>query len=375
MKKMRKFAWIFMAAMTVAGFSACSNVEDELLPGTGGNGGDGTTPSKVLTDTIYTFDNIEANYTPIDELCPGWTHEIVSPADDDRTWQSKVFKEEKYIQATAHDGSDKNAGKSYDLWMFTPALNVKEATNKVFSFYSEGTYWKETSMLEVYVLNEPKSTATSKEKLNVKIATSADGDYKWVASGDISLEGKGDIVYIGFHYTAEGGKSKSTTYCIDDFAFGRNQVAHFIEEGVEPEPTPEVDWTKAKTVAEALEIANGETFAVKGYVVGCIKNNPSKTSYKSFDEAKQAGDIEWAGAAEFTGYSQVFIADNAEETDGSKCLLVKLNDTDAAKSLRDAAKLEGHPERIGMTVYVNGLKKANYGLPGIREIDAFKVEE
>ena len=35
MKKMRKFAWIFMAAMTVAGFSACSNSEDEDLPGTG----------------------------------------------------------------------------------------------------------------------------------------------------------------------------------------------------------------------------------------------------------------------------------------------------------------------------------------------------
>jgi hypothetical protein len=238
MKKMRKFAWIFMAAMTVAGFSACSNVEDELLPGTGGNGGDGTTPSKVLTDTIYTFDNIEANYTPIDELCPGWTHEIVSPADDDRTWQSKVFKEEKYIQATAHDGSDKNAGKSYDLWMFTPALNVKEATNKVFSFYSEGTYWKETSMLEVYVLNEPKSTATSKEKLNVKIATSADGDYTWVASGDISLEGKGDIVYIGFRYVAEGGKSNSTTYCIDDFAFGRAQAAKGGGELPDPLPDP-----------------------------------------------------------------------------------------------------------------------------------------
>lgn len=31
MKKMRKFAWIFMAAMTVAGFSACSNSEDEDL--------------------------------------------------------------------------------------------------------------------------------------------------------------------------------------------------------------------------------------------------------------------------------------------------------------------------------------------------------
>lgn len=373
-----------MAAMTVAGFSACSNSEDEDLPGTGGDGGEGgnpSTPSVVVKDTIYQFNNIEADYTPISELCPGWTHEIISPSDDDRTWQSKIFTNktdnsvDKYIQATAHDSTDKNAGLAYDWWMISPALNVKDAAKKIFSFYSEGSYWQASTKLEVYVLNEPKSTASSKEKLDVKIATSADGNFKWVASGDISLEGKGDIVYIGFHYVAEGGKKKSTTYCIDDFAFGRNQVAHFIEEGVEPEPTPEVDWTKAKTVAEALEIADGETFAVKGYVVGCIKNGPSKTSYKSFDEAKQAGDIEWAGAAEFTGYSQVFIADNAEETDGSKCLLVKLNDTDAAKSLRDAAKLEGHPERIGMTVYVNGLKKANFGLPGIREIDAFKVEE
>lgn len=371
MKKMRKFAWIFMAAMTVAGFSACSNSEDEDLPtgGDGGEGGNPSTPSVVVKDTIYQFNNIEADYTPINELCPGWTHEIVSPADDDRTWQSKIFTNktdnsvDKYIQATAHDSTDKNAGLAYDWWMISPALNVKDAAKKIFSFYSEGSYWQASTKLEVYVLNEPKSTASSKEKLDVKIATSADGNFKWVASGDISLEGKGDIVYIGFHYVAEGGKSKSTTYCIDDFAFGRNQVEHFVEAGEEPDPTPEVDWTKAKTVAEALEIANGETFAVKGYVVGCIKNGPSKTSYKSFDEAKQAGDIEWAGAAEFTGYSQVFIADNAEETDGSKCLLVKLNDTDAAKSLRDAAKLEGHPERIGMTVYVNGLKKLTMVFP------------
>lgn len=372
MKKMRKFAWIFMAAMTVAGFSACSNSEDEDLPGTGGDGGEGgnpSTPSVVVKDTIYQFNNIEADYTPISELCPGWTHEIISPSDDDRTWQSKIFTNktdnsvDKYIQATAHDSTDKNAGLAYDWWMISPALNVKDAAKKIFSFYSEGSYWQASTKLEVYVLNEPKSTASSKEKLDVKIATSADGNFKWVASGDISLEGKGDIVYIGFHYVAEGGKSKSTTYCIDDFAFGRNQVEHFVEAGEEPDPTPEVDWTKAKTVAEALEIANGETFAVKGYVVGCIKNGPSKTGYKSFDEAKQAGNIEWAGAAEFTGYSQVFIADNAEETDGSKCLLVKLNDTDAAKSLRDAAKLEGHPERIGMTVYVNGLKKLTMVFP------------
>ena len=377
-----------MAAMTVAGFSACSNSDDDVLPGLGGggNGGSTTTPSVVITDTIYQFNNIEAQYTPINELCPGWTHEIVSPADDDRTWQSKTFTSsstgvtEKYIQATAHDSSDKNAGKTYELWMISPALNVKDAANKVFSFYSEGAYWQSTSSLEVYVLNEPKSTASSKEKLNVTLATSTNpgGNFKgWVASGDISLEGKGDLVYIGFRYVAQGGNSNSTTYCIDDFAFGRAQVEHYMGEsgGEEPEPTPDVDWSKALTVADALTQADNSTFAVKGHIVGCIKNNPSKTFYESFAEAQAAGDIEWAGAAAFTGYSQVFIADDAAETDGTKCILVKLNDTDAAKALRNEAKLEGNPDRIGMTIYVQGLKKANYGLPGIREISAYKVGE
>lgn len=377
-----------MAAMTVAGFSACSNSDDDVLPGLGGggNGGSTTTPSVVITDTIYQFNNIEAQYTPINELCPGWTHEIVSPADDDRTWQSKTFTNnstgvtEKYIQATAHDSSDKNAGKTYELWMISPALNVKDAANKVFSFYSEGAYWQSTSSLEVYVLNEPKSTASSKEKLNVTLATSTNpgGNFKgWVASGDISLEGKGDLVYIGFRYVAQGGNSNSTTYCIDDFAFGRAQVEHYMGEsgGEEPEPTPDVDWSKALTVADALTQADNSTFAVKGHIVGCIKNNPSKTFYESFAEAQAAGDIEWVGAAVFTGYSQVFIADDAAETDGTKCILVKLNDTDAAKALRNEAKLEGNPDRIGMTIYVQGLKKANYGLPGVREITAYKVGE
>ena len=571
---MRKFAWMFMAATTVAGFTACSNVEDEpLLPGMGGDGNGGTTPSVVITDTIYTFDNIEADYVPINELCPGWTHEIFSPSDDDRTWQSKTFNDEKYIQATAHDGKGSNAGKTYDLWMFTPALNVKDAPNKVFSFYSEGAYWQSTSSLEVYVLNEPKSTASAKELLsNVRIATEADGQYKWIASGDISLEGKGDTVYvafryqaqggasnsttyiiddfafgraqgakgggdlpdplpdpstvvltdtiytfdniteqytainelcagwvheiilpaddnrtwqsktyqsekyiqatahdskganagktydlwmitpalnvkdapnkvfsfysegaywkntsslevyvlneqtsnasskellsdvriateadgdftwiasgdislegkgdkvyIGFRYQAQGGASNSTTYCIDDFAFGRKQVEHAVDGGGDtPDPTPDVDWSGAVSVADALQIANNESVTVKGYVVGCIKNKPSKTSYKTFDEAKQAGDIEWAGDAEFTGYTQVFIADNAGETDGSKCILLDINDTADAKALKELAKLEGHPERIGMAVSVKGVRKNRYGLPGVREISAYKVGE
>lgn len=364
-----------MAAMTVAGFSACSNTEDEpVLPGMGGGNGDGTGTgsSVVLTDTVYQFNDLKGKYPSISDYYPEWTTETVLPADQSNKWKGYVYNStnDKYLRASAYFDNTENAGIQHELWLFSPALNVKDATNKNFSFYTEGSNWQETSTLEVYVLNEPKSNASSKEKLNVKIATSSDGNYVWVPSGDISLEGKGDIVYIGFCYKGIG--ESCTTYCLDDFAFGRVQVEHFIGE---PEPTPEVDWTKAISVAEALTQADNSTFAVKGHIVGCIKNNPSKKSYASFAEAQADGDIEWVGATAFTGYTQVFIADDAAETDGSKCLLVKLNDTDAAKALKDLAKLEGNADRIGMTIYVQGLKKANYGLPGIREISAYKVGE
>lgn len=374
---MRKFAWIFMAAMTVAGFSACSNSDDDVLPGMdGGNGGGtGTGSSVVLTDTVYQFNDLKGNFPSISDYYPEWTTETVLPADQSNKWKGYVYNStnDKYLRASAYFDNTENAGIQHELWLFSPALNVKDATNKNFSFYTEGSNWQETSTLEVYVLNEPKSTASGKEKLNVKIATSSDGNYKWVASGDISLEGKGDIVYIGFCYKGIG--ESCTTYCLDDFAFGRAQVEHFIGE---PDPTPEVpeaDWTKAISVAEALTQADNSTFAVKGHIVGCIKNKPSKTFYESFAEAQTAGDIEWADAAEFTGTSQVFIADDPNETDGTKCILVKLNDTDAAKALRNEAKLAGNPDRIGMVIYAQGLKKDNYGLPGIREISAYKVGE
>ena len=386
MKKMRKFAWIFMAAMTVAGFSACSNSEDEDLPGTGGDGGDGGnpgTPSVVVKDTIYQFNNIEADYTPINELCPGWTHEIVSPADDDRTWQSKIFTNktdnsvDKYIQATAHDSTDKNAGLAYDWWMISPALNVKDAAKKIFSFYSEGSYWQASTKLEVYVLNEPKSTASSKEKLNVKIATSADGDYTWVASGDISLEGKGDIVYIGFRYVAEGGKSNSTTYCIDDFAFGRSQVAHEISGGGDtPDPSPEIDWSSAVSVANALQL-NNETVTVKGYIVGTLaKGCPSSIA----DVVAAADHVEMQDAGNYTGYSTVIIADNADETDLSKCLWIKTNDKTSdfpgAAGMTSKISLDKNPGNIGKLLYVKGTKRAMFtGLPGVRDIEGWQLGE
>lgn len=376
---MRKFAWIFMAAMTVAGFSACSNTEDDPLPGLGGGDGDGgSTPSVTITNAIYQFNEITKSYQTVDEFCPDWTVETVKPIGDSNQWKGYIYNStnDKYLRASAYFDNPSNNGIEHELWLFSPALNVKDATNKNFSFYTEGSNWQETSTLEVYVLNEPKSTASGKEKLNVKIATSSDGNYKWVASGDISLEGKGDIVYIGFCYKGIG--ESCTTYCLDDFAFGRAQVEHFIGE---PDPTPDtpdtpgtdVDWSTAISVADALAQSTGVA-SVKGYIVGTLKA-PSAgggTKFDSFGSAQASGSVEWNGATEFTGYNVVFIADDANETDGSKCLLVRIGDI---TEFKDAVKLEGHPERIGTFIYAQGNRTGVYGLPGLRDLTAYKIGE
>ena len=377
---MRKFAWIFMAAMTVAGFSACSNSDDDVLPGMdGGNGGGtGTGSSVVLTDTVYQFNDLKGNFPSISDYYPEWTTETVLPADQSNKWKGYVYNStnDKYLRASAYFDNTENAGIPHELWLFSPALNVKDATNKNFSFYTEGTHWQETSTLEVYVLNEPKSTASGKEKLNVKIATSSDGNYKWVASGDISLEGKGDIVYIGFCYKGIG--ESCTTYCLDDFAFGRAQVEHFIGE---PEPTPEVpevDWTKAISVAEALGYNNADktVISVKGYIVGCLKNG-AKSSIANLEAA--ASEVEM-GVDTYTGSTTVIIADNAGETDLSKCLWIKLNDPvsefPGAVGLRDAVSLKDNPGNVGKILYAKGKKMAMFSsLPGVRDIEGWKLGE
>ena len=102
---MRKFAWIFMAAMTVAGFSACSNTEDDPLPGLGGGDGDGgSTPSVTITNAIYQFNEITKSYQTVDEFCPDWTVETVKPIGDSNQWKG-------YIYNSTNDKYKTNASK------------------------------------------------------------------------------------------------------------------------------------------------------------------------------------------------------------------------------------------------------------------------
>jgi len=118
------------------------------------------------------------------------------------------------------------------------------------------------------------------------------------------------------------------------------------------------------SVAQAIANQSGEVKWVQGYIVGCVANGVDK-----FDDSSQAL---FSG---FNSSTNVFIADNASETDYTKCLNVKLNESAAPAGFRNAVNLLDHPENKGKILKVQGALRSNFTtLAGIRDIVDFVFE-
>ncbi len=98
------------------------------------------------------------------------------------------------------------------------------------------------------------------------------------------------------------------------------------------------------------------------------------------DVVAAADHVEMQDAGTYTGYSTVIIADNADETDLSKCLWVKTNDNKTefpgADGMTSKISLDKNPSNIGKLLYVKGTKRAMFtGLPGVRDIEGWQLGE
>jgi len=184
---------------------------DGSEPDNGGGNGGTDVPVTVVDE------NFESgkNYDPA--AINGWS---VVKVQGDRDWQIKVFTKDEvsstYAQASAHNGTSDD----YEYWLFTPAIDMDKAANKIMTFETAKAYWKETSSLEVYVLDGKDPATANKEKLDVKIAQQSDSDFTFIPTGDVDLASHTGVKYIGFKYVAKGGASNSTTFQIDNFKFG-----------------------------------------------------------------------------------------------------------------------------------------------------------
>lgn len=145
--------------------------------------------------------------------------------------------ENEAAKVTAYDSKiESGAGTPCQMMLITPALDYKNATNKVFSFRVRGDILKQgmTDKLEVcYVLKQGASYYA--EPLEIDIPATPDRNKNW-ESLDVHLENQNieDVFFMGFRFTSTRGSDNSAVYYIDDVKW------NFSTTGVETVTTAKI---------------------------------------------------------------------------------------------------------------------------------------
>lgn len=237
----------------------------------------------------YDFNNVVAS---TDFAEAGWQNVAVQGS---RKWQGKLFEGNGYIQATAHGAT---ANQIQESWVISPAFDVTAASVKMASFETAQAYWKDDTKLEVYVLQCKDGKTVQTKVTPSALATSATPQYQFVP-GTVDLSGFTGKVFIGFRYEGMGGQSLSTTWCLDNFAFG-----------VAPS-------TETKVAITSSAVTSVTTGAAYNYAV-----KTTVTNGKGNTVITATGLPAWA-ALKDNGDGTATISGTAPATEGASSVVVK----------------------------------------------------
>lgn len=193
---------------TIRKYFAMPGVRDltkYILDGSGS--GDTPTPGNPVTSLDESF---------AAGSCPsGWTVKNVSGNKD---WFFSSFSGVTFAACSAYNGTTSDG--QFESWLITPAIDINNVTNKVFSFKSMVGYTG-NGTLEVFAMNsaDPATATLTKLNANIPQPTGSWGD--WTESGDLSLASLSGTVYIGFRY--KGAQTSGyTTYRVTEVKLGQS---------------------------------------------------------------------------------------------------------------------------------------------------------
>ena len=289
----------------VAGFKSVTEYEIEGGASSGGN------------DTPVSSDPVTSLNEGFNTSIPAsWTKKVVSGTSSHgpQEWFYKSYNSNGYASMTGYC-SDGSGVPPFDSWLITPALNVKDAANKVLSFITQvNGYGNTTSVFEVYAMTTNDPATATKTKLNPAIATApASGYSEWVNSGDLDLSAYGDVVYVGFRFYATADANYAT-WCVDDVKFGDTTSG-----GNEEPTTPSQPATGAGSESEPYSVAAAKSAYVEGstkaawmvgYIVGSVDGMTLSTNAVF-------------GTATSTK-TNLLISDNPNATSVNECIPVQL---------------------------------------------------
>ena len=335
----------------VAGFKTVTEYEIE-------GGGSSTPDTPVTTDPVTSLSEGFNSSIPAN-----WTNVKVT---GDKAWYQTSYNNNGYAAMTGYKGTQ----PPFDAWLITPALNVKDATNKTFSFITQvNGYGNTTSVFEVYALTSNDLATATKTKLNPAIATApASGYSSWVESGNLDLSSYGDVVYVGFRFYATQDANYAT-WCVDDVKFGDAATGGEtpgVGGGETPGTggeTPSTPSTGVGTKDQPHSVASAKSAFVdgsqisawvEGYIVGSVDGMTLSTNAVF-------------GTATSTK-TNLLISDNPNTTNVNECIPVQL----PSGAVRDALNLVDNPTNLGKKVKMNGSIEKYFGAPGFKSVKEFE---
>ena len=320
---------LFLAAMTLFAFTACTDTPDSPydFPTTGGNGG--TTEEGVYINETFASD-----------------FGVFSTAETvgDTPWiiDYKTAKATSYI-----DGTNKAATS----WLISSPVDFTEETEAYVAFeyiirYSESGKVANNHQLLISADYTGDPAAATWTDLPYGAVEGADWATFYKANVAVPAEflGKSGITFA-LRYTAT---TKASTWEVKNF-----KVAH----GTAAEPE-EPEEAQEYTVAEALAAFTGvaKPAVVKGYIVGTVNG-----------QVYTEGCV-FSGTAE--SKTNILIADNADETDYNNCMPVQL----PSGAVRNALNLVENPGNYKKQVTLTGSLEKYFGVPGLKTVSKYEIE-
>ncbi len=322
---------LFIGAMALFTFGACSDVPMPYEIGGGGNEDDGAT----LLST--TFAGGKGDFSIENKVTPEEMPEI---------WTTGA----NYIKATAskYMSDDQTTPTKFDAesWLISPSINLSSVTHATLTFEHAARYfYSDKSGMTVLV----SETGTGVWE-QVTIPTYPEGtDWTFVSSGDINLDKYiGKQIQIAFKYIST--TSTSPTW----------ELKNVLVEAREAEDSGETpsEGTGKGTKDDPYDIAaakskqDGKAYWVKAYIVGDVN-----------------GQVLAEGAEfvkPFSSKTNILIAAAAGETNVDNCMPVQLPTGD----VRNALNLNENESNLGKEVLLYGTFEAYFRVAGVKNVSA-----
>ena len=331
---------LFFAALGVFAFAACNETPESPYNPGGGNENGGSS-NNTTEEGVYINETFAKDFGVFS------TEETVG----NYPWviDYGTAKATSYEDSDGDDEKDNNPATS---WLISSPVDFTNETEAYVAFeyiirYSESGKVAANHSLLISTDYAGKAAEATWTDLPYNAVEGADWATFYKANVEIPAEflGKSGVVFA-LRYTAT---TKAGTWEVKNF-----KVAHGKAEVSVPEEAAEY------TVAQALAAYTGvaKPAVVTGYIVGAING-------KSISD----GAI-FTGSVPAEANTNLLIADNADETDYTKCLPIQL----PSGKVRDALNLVANPGNYQKKVTLTGSLEKYFGVAGLKSVSAYTID-